>query len=246
MKKTILYLVILFAIPNWMCKKENACDCLKGTGDISNEERALASFSSVEVEDNVNVIFQEDTLQQVTVQAGANLIQNITTDIVEGKLVIKNKNKCNFVRRYDIPINVYIHVLRNQIFSIKTMGTGLISNTNSCTNDSIDLQIESSGDIEFQMGGLCKTYTHQHGAGDLTLKGSCEQLIIYSKGTGFTITDACTNIYTWVYTNTTGKITVQSTALLIAIIDGSGNVYYTGNPNTIQKTENATGKLLPL
>ncbi len=246
MKRTIPYLVLLLALPNWMCKKDNGCNCFKGTGSIVSEERQLPSFKSVSIESYVNLYFQEDTVQRITVEAGKNLVSGVVTEMNGDELVIKNKNKCSFLRRYDIPINIYIHYVRNQFYKIRTIGSGLITNTNACTSDSIDLESEGSATIAFQMGGHCKTYTHQHGTGDITLTGSCEQVVIYSKGTGFTITDGCTNNYTWVYTNTTGKITVHSIGLLITIINGSGNIYYTGNPNTINNTENSTGKLLPL
>lgn len=246
MKKTTLYLVLFLSVLNWMCKKENACDCFKGTGDIIFEERQLPTFSSVYVEDNVNLIFQEDTIQKITVEAGKKLIKNIITEMNGSELKIKNINKCNFVRRYDIPVNVYIHYIRNQFYNVKTKGTGTISNSNACTNDSIDLQSESSGDINFQMGGQCKTLTHQHGAGDITLTGSCDQVAIFSQGVGYTIADGCNTNYTWVYTNTTGKITVRTSGLLITVINGSGNIYYTGNPSSINNTENSTGRLLRL
>lgn len=246
MKKIIPYLLIMLALPMWMCKKENACDCFKGTGDITSESRQLPEFKSVFVEDNVNLIFQEDTIQQIIVQAGKHLVKNIITEMDGNQLKIKNINKCNFVRRYDIPVNVYIHYVRNQFFLIRTKGTGTITNSNPCNSDSIDLDSESSGDISFEMGGFCKTYTHQHGAGDITLTGSCDQLYIYSKGTGFSIAESCTSNYTWIYTNTTGKITVHPVGQLTSIIDGSGNVYYTGTPTLIDNTENSTGKLLPL
>ncbi|CAN5881067.1 hypothetical protein BH11BAC7_BH11BAC7_20860 [soil metagenome] len=246
MKKIFPYLLLVLALPSWMCKKETACDCFKGTGDVISDTRQLPAFNSVYVEDNVNLIFQEDSVQQVTVQAGKHLIKNIITEMNGDQLQIRNINKCNFVRRYDIPVNVYIHYVRNQLFLIRTKGTGTITNSNACTSDSIDLSSESSGDINFQMGGFCKTFTHQHGAGDITLTGSCDQIAIYSKGTGFTITDACVNNYTWVYTNTTGKITVSPSGILYATIDGSGNVYYSGNPPLKTSIENSTGRLLPL
>ena len=239
-------MLLIFAVPMWMCKKENACDCFKGTGTITSDTRQLPVFKSVYVEDNVNLIFQEDTVQKVTVQAGKNLVKNIITEMDGDQLQIRNINKCNFVRRYDIPVNVYIHYVRNQLFLIRTKGTGTITNSNPCTSDSIDLSSESSGDIIFEMGGFCKTLTHQHGAGDITLTGSCDQIAIYSKGVGFTIIDDCANNYTWVYTNTTGKITVCPSDILISTIDGSGNIYYSGNPPNISNTENSTGKLLPL
>jgi hypothetical protein len=251
MRKIIPYLFLVpvfigIAIPQWRCKKDNGCGCFNGTGAVTSETRQLPVFNNVYVEDNVNLIFQEDTMQKVEVQAGKHLLHNIITEVSGGVLNIHNKNMCNFIRRYDIPIKIFIHYKRNQVWQIRTKGTGTITSANAFTGDSIDLSSESSGDISFEMGGQCRTFTHQHGAGDITLTGSCDQVLIYSKGTGFTITENCVNNYTWVYTNTTGKITVDPSGLLITIIDGSGNIYYKGTPGTINNTENSTGKLLPL
>jgi hypothetical protein len=231
---------------NWKCNKENACDCIHGTGTIVQEERQLPVFHSVYVEDNVNLIFQEDTVQKILVQAGKQLIKLVKTEMRGDELYIHNDNKCNFSRRYDIPINVYIHYVRNQFYHVKSKATSFISNTNPCTSDSIDLDIESSGDINFKMGGTGAVFTHQHGAGDVTITGTCDQVIIYSIGTGFTTTDGCTNNYTWVYTTTTGIITVDPINQLNCEIAGSGNIYYKGSPPIISNSETNTGKLLPL
>ncbi|MBI3510039.1 MAG: DUF2807 domain-containing protein [Bacteroidetes bacterium] len=244
MKKQFAYLLPLLLF-SWNCKKENDCDCFKGTGEIVTEERQLPIFKSVLVENNINVIFLEDTFQRVSVEAGKHLIKLIKTEMNGDELHITNENTCNFMRRYDIPINVYIHYKRNQFYRLTYRGTGTMSNSNPCTNDSIDLQLQSSGDINFEMG-YGTVFTHQHGAGDITLTGACGEVIIYSIGTGFTITDECTNGYTWLYTNTTGKITVDPSGLLISNIDGTGNVYYKGAPSTIQNSETSTGHLLPL
>ncbi len=238
--------ITVIIVSNWKCGKGNACDCFKGTGNVIQEERQLPTFHSVYLEDNVNLIFQEDTVQKIIVQAGKNLIRLVKTEMRGDELYIHNDNKCNFTRRYDIPINVYIHYVRNQFYSIKSKATSVISNSNPCTNDSIDLQTESSGDINFQFSGSTIVHTHQHGAGDITISGVCAQLVIYSTGTGFTLADGCTSDYTWTYTNTTGKITLGTTNSLVVIIDGSGNIYYRGNPASINTTYNSTGRLLPL
>ncbi|HEU4717120.1 MAG TPA: DUF2807 domain-containing protein [Bacteroidia bacterium] len=241
----ILFVLFPFVLLFPQCKKENACDCFKGTGDIVTEERQLQPYHNVYVEDNVNLIFVEDTMNIVRVEAGKHLIKLVKTESDGEWLRIRNDNKCNFMRRYGIPINVYIHYVRNSIYHIKTKGTGEITNANPCTSDSIDLDVESSGDITFEMNSPA-VYTHQHGAGDITLTGHSDNVIIYSRGTGFTITDGITSGYTWVSTNTTGKITVAPSNLLIVEILGPGNVYYKGTPASIVSSELNTGKLLPL
>ncbi|GAB4143886.1 MAG: hypothetical protein Fur0041_18950 [Bacteroidia bacterium] len=244
MKQYIISIFIILSLFSGSCKKENLCDCFKGTGSVTSETRALPDFSNVYAEDNVNVIFIEDTFSSVEVEAGENLLKLIKTEVADGWLKIRNDNKCNFVRRYDIPVNVIIHYKRNTIYHIKSKCTGTLYNQGVSTSDSLDLDVESSGDIRFSVASG-KIFTHQHGTGDVELKGQCNDVIIYSIGTGFTLADECLANYVWVYTNTTGKITVHTSGILDAEIDGSGNVYYKGTPTQIFRKLHGTGQVLP-
>src|SRR5437763_903143 len=127
----VFFIAICIAV-NWKCNKDNPCDCIHGTGNVVQQERQLSTFHSVYVEDNVNLIFQEDTVQKIIVEAGKNLIDLVKTEMRGDELYLHNDNKCNFSRRYDIPINVYIHYVRNQFYSLKSKATSTITNTNAC------------------------------------------------------------------------------------------------------------------
>src|SRR3972149_5567093 len=81
------------------CKKDKP-DCFKSTGDLVREQREVGDFSSMEVYNNVNVVISQDTLNQVIIEAGENLLEEITTEINGATLVIRNNNKCNWVRSY--------------------------------------------------------------------------------------------------------------------------------------------------
>jgi hypothetical protein len=242
--KYFILIMILLAIQS--CKKENACDCLKRTGSVIQEIRELENFHTVHVSNHVNVVFTEDTIgpQQVKAEAGENLIALVKTEVVDGILYIRNNNRCNFTRRYDVPITVYIRMGR-ELQKITASGTGKISNNGTCTSPSLALEIKSSGDITMNVSGS-SVYTYQHAEGDIELTGTAREVIIYSTGTGFTITDECASPYCWVYTRTIGKTTVYPLQELICEIDGSGNLYYRGQPAQITSTLHSTGQVLPL
>lgn len=237
-----LLVVLLFST----CKKENLCDCVKGTGDVTTETRSLDPFTRIFVQDRINVIITEDTLlpQEVIVEAGSKLIGLIRTEIVDGELRIRNDNRCDFMRRYDVPVNVYIRV-SNNITKITNKGTGTVSSTNACTWPQIDLETLSAGDITVEVNAG-EILTYQHSQGDITLTGSATGVIIYNTGGGFTITDECVTPYGWVYSRTTGKITIYALNTLICEIEGPGNVYYRGQPAQITSTLLDAGQLLPL
>jgi hypothetical protein len=139
---------------------------------------------------------------------------------------------------------VYIRTGR-ELQKITAGGTGEISNTGTCTSPSLALEIKSSGDISMNVAGA-SVYTFQHAEGDIELTGTASEVIIYSTGTGFTITDQCASPYCWVYTRTIGKTTVYPLNQLLCEIDGSGNLYYRGQPAQLTSTLNGTGQVLPL
>lgn len=220
------------------------CDCLKRTGDVITEDREVSFFTSVYVEDNVNVVFTEDpTVTHVTVEGGENILPLIRTEVVDGELRIRNDNKCNFTRRYNIPVTVYIQATPD-LKRITTIGTALVSNTGTCTADSLELVVKSSGDIDFTVNAVY-TSIHEQSAGDITLHGQSHDVIIYILGAGFVTTDECASAYNWVYTKGTGRITVAGTDLLIAYVEGYGSIYYRNQP-TLLTSITGTGGVFPL
>ena len=227
------------------CKKENMCDCLKRTGDVTEEVRAIDPFTEIFVEDKVNVILTEDTSAApgVTIEAGENLIPLIKTEVVNGVLRIRNANKCDFTRSYDVPVNVYVTCKRNLV-RITNKGTGDITNTDTCTAPWIDLNTVSAGNIRLQMNAG-SVFTHQHSVGDVEITGIAQEVIVFNTGNGFTIADNCPAWYCWVYTKSTGKITLHPVNQLSCEIDGPGNVYYRGNPPNISSLLHSSGQLLP-
>src|SRR5204862_3278522 len=97
-RKKILFsfLMSALALLNYSCKKENLFDCFKSTGDVMTERRSISAFTDVEINNNVNVIFVQDSLTYVEANAGENLLPLIVTEIRNGKLYIENHNTCNW------------------------------------------------------------------------------------------------------------------------------------------------------
>src|SRR6185436_10689371 len=108
MRQSYLF-IILFLFMFSSCKKENMCDCFKSTGSTFTEKRVLGDFDQLEVNDNIDVVLVEDTLNYAEVEAGKNLIDLIDTKIDNNQLNIANRNTCNWVRSYKKEITVTVH-----------------------------------------------------------------------------------------------------------------------------------------
>lgn len=232
----LLLLIALFPA----CKKENRCDCIKRTGSIITETRYINSFDQVFVENNLNVFITQDSTFNVKVEAGENIIPLIVTEVIDGTLYIRNRNRCNWTRSYDKPMNVYIQM--PVIKYITSNGTGTIKSLNTITTDMFDIRTKNSGNIDLTINNS-KITSHMHGSGDLTLHGTTNEHSCDIGGTAFLNCKDLQTTYTWVHTFSTGLCYVSASNLLICSIDQIGDVYCYGSPVTVQETKRGAGQL---
>ncbi len=234
-----LYLILFFS----SCKKEHMLDMFKSTGKIVTETRDLAPFNDIEIGNNkINVIITQSTIYQVKVEAGEHLIKSVTTEVRDGKLYIENENKCNFMRSYKKEINVYIQV--PNLINIYHDGTGKVTATSTLISDTLDIVTKSAGDVALDVNAYLLR-THLHSCADVTVTGNCHDHLCYATGNGFCNAGSLATSYTWIFAKTTGDIHVQVGSLFIVDIESIGDVYYSGNPPTVQKALNGKGRLIP-
>lgn len=230
--KFILIAFVLFS----SCKKENMCDCIKRTGKIITVVRNVPTFCRIFVEQDVNVFISQDTISEVKVEAGKNIEPMIETVVESGILIIRNHNRCNWARSYKDPINVYVKT--PGLTYIHSNGSGDIKSLNTITLDSFDVRIEGAGNIELTINNS-KIISHIYGIGDLTLHGTTSQHSCSIGGASFLKASDLNTDYTWIQSYTLGECYVRTSGLIIYRIDDKGDIYCSGNPNTVQKTSNS-------
>jgi hypothetical protein len=131
------------------CSKEKTFDCIKSTGDLKKEDRYFDNVSTLYVYDNINVILLQGMPGKVIVEAGENLLPKITCEQEGEKFTIKNKNTCNWVRKYDVPVNVYVGV--DQIKEIFQQGYGKINEGESLKTDTLRIYNLTYGDTDLSI-----------------------------------------------------------------------------------------------
>lgn len=99
MKKLIFILSIIGFLG---CDSEDAGDCFQKAGEIVQQEMEVAPFSEILVYDKIKLYIEQGAEQKVLVESGKNLMNEISAEVVEGQLVLKNENVCNLVRDYGI------------------------------------------------------------------------------------------------------------------------------------------------
>lgn len=235
-----IIVIIAFSLVLVTCKKDNRCDCMKSTGNTTIEYRTLPAFDKINVDDNVNVIISNDSQETIKVEAGKNLVSLITTEVIDNELFIRNKNRCNWVRSYKKEINVYVKMPK--LIFLTTKGSGDITTTDTIYGTSLGLLLHGAGNVSLIVK-MNIVAGELFGSGDFTIKGKADNWQCKMGGNGFLYASEMQAGYTWIWSNTTGNAYVYAPDWLRIFIYGSGDIYYSGNPSTIEKTIQGTGNL---
>jgi hypothetical protein len=232
----IISVLILFCA----CKKENRCDCFKRTGAITTELRSTPSFTKLIVDQNINVFITQDSVSEIKVEGGENIIPLIKTDVENGVLVLENKNRCNWARSYDKPLNVYLKV--PQLESIIANGTGDIKSLNTLNFPKIAIQIKNSGNMQLDVNSSEIT-SYIASSGDLTLSGVASTHNCNVNKRAFLYCQNLQTSITNIESHTLGLCYVNVANSFICKMDDEGDVYCYGNPITISKDIKGQGQL---
>ena len=224
------------------CNKENRWDCFKKTGDIVFEQRELIPFTTLETADNIEFILVQDTVDKITIEAGENLIESISSEVENGVLRVKNNNKCNWSRSYKPKIVAKLHF--TQLDSIVHNGYGEIRNENIFVANHINISINNNGDVDLAIDAVfCEIDLHQ--SGDLILNGTCSTLGIWASGNNWIRCRSLATATTFIETKSTGNAFLNSSHKLTVILNGSGDILYSGSPPIIDTQITGTGIVKP-
>ena len=240
--KFIILIIWLFVFNS--CKRENLCDCVKSTGKTNVIYRDLSDFNCIFIRDKMDLYLTQGPVFEVRVEAGANLQRLIKTELDGETLKVFNTNRCNWVRGYKHVIKVYVTAPNFKY--IQHAGLGTIESVNTIVQNEIKLRTENSGDFKLDVN-TTRIECSAHGNGDMYLTGTTNRLESDYTGTnylyayGLTIKD-----YVYLHSVSIGKafINAPENGLMDIVIDRSGNIYYKGNPSTINLTRNNKGDLI--
>lgn len=225
------------------CQREQWDDCVTSTGAIQVEERTVPAFSSITIEDRVDLVFEARATGSVAVEGGANLIGQVVTEVKDGTLSIRNDMRCRWVRSFKPRITV--HVPAEGICRITLRGTGDIGCTDTLHCDHLLVEqwgAEGSSDLKVDVDRL--DIALHTGAGDAQISGTCNEANLYS-GIMAPI-DARGLRASTVRVNNSSVADIRCWAVneLDAQVRSVGDVYYRGDPGSVISVITGSGRLI--
>lgn len=226
------------------CAKENMGDCLKSTGSIQTEMRVLETFTRLEVEDNINVLIYFDDKYEIEIEAGKNLIPLIETEVLNGTLHLRNNNKCNWVRSFEVPVNVKLTC--PSLDFLVARGFGTIETIDTIVGMSFTAeQWESSGLVKLRLNTQQAWLKTNTGPGNFKCYGETEYLYAYNSSSGIFRLEYLYSNQCFIWNSGVGDMHVRVGGPAEFTIDDVGDIYYTGSPHTVITHLNGSGQLIP-
>ena len=153
--KKILFIIAIIGFLS--CDSEDAGDCFQKAGNIVQTEVEVEDFSEIILYDKIKLFIEQGTKQKVVIESGENLLNEITAEVVDGRLILQNENVCNLVREYEIT-KIYVTVpdltyLRHAgNIPLESLGTLNFENLWLVSeNQDLDPEIHTNGDFKLDL-----------------------------------------------------------------------------------------------
>lgn len=238
-------IVIVLFIGLIGCKKSEDRRCLKGTGELTERIVSVGSFNEIFIGPNVNIVLVQDGANEIHILGGKNLVNFISTDISNNVLIIKNENKCNFLRTYKEEITVEIHF--TSLSKIEFEGTKPLSCESPISGNNLTVvSRDGAGFVDLDLAYNNITYVVTNGWGNFDLSGTTNTLILDIRNNGFGSTyDLTVGNELTVKSNTAGLLKVNGNgANCVFDLESVGDLWYVGTPINLDITTTSNGEVI--
>lgn len=226
------------------CKKAPYRSCFKKSGKESERTVALGYFDRLFLSERMNFVLIQDSTNKVVVKGGENLLQLVEINNEDGLLTITNKNRCNYLRKYDVPL-VEIHLTK--VINLHVEASELLTNEDTLITDYLTITMrDGAGTVDLTINTLDVKVENTYGWANLKLSGITESIRATLMGDGFF------DLKQLQVNNTLKILSVSSRDQYIraegiplqAQIDGIGNILYWGTPSSISCNKYGVGDLI--
>lgn len=247
-KKVIILMLVFMLFVS--CNGDNVPDCFQNEGDLVRESVTVAAFDRIIVFENIEMVVSSGPEHRVEIETGEFLRNEVSAEVVDGELILRDENNCNLFRDYNTT-TIYVtspdisEIRSSTGFPVRSEGPltfsdiTLISETfinpeNETTDGSFDLELQSqsvrvvvNGIAYFKLSGSTATLDINVAAGDSRIE--TESLI-------------ATNVI--VNHRGTNDILVNPQESLQGIIRSTGDVISFNRPAIIEVEEIFNGRLI--
>jgi hypothetical protein len=226
-------LTILICLGILACKKRDS-SCFNTYGEPAVKEVPLDSVTQFRLYKNITYHVYQDTLQKIVIRAGSNIIDHIHVYDQNHYVSVVNKNKCNFLRDYDNKVEVDIHYAYPERFYCEVSDSLIFEDTIVGEYLHVE-QVTGGGGVRLSCDVFRLVMISSHGVGHYTVSGRAEKADLRVETNGSGDTRNFTADKYLILQNSTGDLRLNADQAIVDItIRGTGNILYSGIPDSIR------------
>ncbi|WP_448702280.1 head GIN domain-containing protein [Mucilaginibacter sp. AW1-3] len=222
----VLFATVVVALINVSAKAANT------------DDRHLTGFNAVNLSASFDVYITQGPAESVKVEAPAEDLEHIVTEVRGGVLNIYEKSHSSGMPL--IGKKRVIYVVAKDLNSITVNGSGDVFFKSGINTKAMKIKVSGSGDITGNL--TVKTLDAAiSGSGDVKLAGHADGSTVLVSGSGdFSGRDLVTN-NTTVKVMGSGNATVNANVKIDAAVSGSGDIRYTGATKQVAISKAGSG-----
>ncbi|HSH51694.1 MAG TPA: DUF2807 domain-containing protein [Bacteroidales bacterium] len=236
---------IVFLIPIFIFY--SCTESLFNSGEIITREIKIQEFHNIEINDIFEAYIYQDTIREIIVKGGSNLIPNLTFHVNQEKtLIIDDSNSARWSRDYD---KIELHITVDTLHFLTLNAPAKVECIDTIKTP--ELKIFSIADYaEISVLVDCNNlYFVNSGTsgGQITLKGSTYSFGFWARASFQLFAEEFISNKITAKNESIGNCSIHATEYLSAEILKTGLIYYQGNPKTIEYiNEEAKDKLIKM
>lgn len=143
--------------------------------NTQKEDRTVGSFNEVSISGGIDLYITQGNSKTLTVEASENAIDNLVTEVKNGRLKIYFDKRVRRVKK----ANVYITV--NDLKKISSSGGSDVESKGQLKFDELAIHSSGGSDVELELI-VNHLDCHTSGGSDVELDGSAETLELHASG----------------------------------------------------------------
>lgn len=205
--------------------------------NADEQTRNVEPFTEISLRISANVHLEQGNKPNLEIVAKASTLEQIITEVKEGKLIIRFPTKNLFHNDFR-PGEITIYITTPEVNALSVVGSGNIVADDQIKTKIMDLDLSGSGNINLSELSAERVKTVISGSGNVVLAGkqTAQDLSVAISGSGnfkgmdYSSKDVSIKI------SGSGNAFVEAQDNLYIRLIGSGNVTYKGKPAVDQST----------
>jgi hypothetical protein len=220
--------ITLFLFGNFSINAQNTnSNSITGSGNVITKTVNTQPYKTINVSGSMEVFLEKGTEGKISIAAEDNVMDRIVVESDGETLTISMKSNTSLYNTKKIKITVPFE----ELSEVSLKGSGNVEGKDLLKTNSLALNVQGSGNIKASIE-VTTLIARLNGSGDIKISGKVTDVDVKTTGSGNFEGKELISENAQISISGSGDSTIFAKTMLKARIQGSGSVFYGGNPTS--------------